>query len=121
MSDKSIKILKKIKISNYIYIIFIVISLMGFYANYSQKKYVYCNDKRAYKRAHNIRMIILIIALLIYIYYLEMKVIGKDKNASKEKTFIDNLNILAAFLFLIGGIIAIYLEYKGDEEIIITE
>ncbi len=115
------EILKKIKVSNYIYVIFLVISLIGFYANNNQKKYVYTYDKSYLKKAHNARMVILIIALIVYIYYLEVKVVGKRKNVSREESFIDNLNILAAILFLIGGIIAIYLEYKGNEEIIITE
>ncbi len=121
MNDSLGKMLNKVKISNYIYIIFIVISLIGFYANKNQKDYIFNNNKKSLKKAHNARMVILVIALLIYIYYLEIKVVGKRKNASREKAFIDNLNILAAILFLIGGIIAIYLEYKGNEEIIITE
>ena len=121
MNGSLYKMLKKVKISNYIYIIFIVISLIGFYANKKQKEYIFYDNKNSLKKAHTARMIILIIALLIYIYYLEIKIVGKDKQADKNKAFIDNLNIFAALLFLIGGIIALYLEYKGDEEIILTE
>jgi len=122
MNDSVSKMLKRVKISNYIYSIFIVISLIGFYANSNQKRYVYFKDKRYLKKAHNARMVILVIALLIYIYYLEVKLVNKDDDSdSKNNKFFSNLNIFAAILFLIGGIIALYLEYKGSEEIILTE
>lgn len=115
MSD----VLKRLKISDYIFGIFIVMSMLGFYANKKTRDKIYNLDNDGKKKAHYARLLILLIALGIYIYYLELKVDTRGKN--KNKTFLDNLSVLAAFLFVIGGLIALYNEYKGQNDIIITD
>ena len=117
MSSEIFETLKRIKISNYIYGIFIVVSLIGFYANKQQKEYTLSININGKKHSHNARLVILVIALIIYIYYLETRIKSKDRT----NAFFKHLDILSAILFLIGGLIALYLEIKGDEEIIITE
>ena len=117
MSREIFEALKKIKISNYIYAIFILVSLIGFYSNKEQKEYTLNININGKKHAHNARLVILVIALIIYIYYLETRIRSKDRT----NDFFRHLDILSGILFLIGGIIMLYLEIKGDEEIIITE
>ena len=122
MNNDVFKTLKAIKISNYIYGIFIFISFLGFYSNKKQKEYIYNKDLNGKRISHNIRTIILIIALLIYIYFLERSIKTKSKNKKETtKIFLQNLDIFAAIIFIIATLISIYTHLKGDEAIVITE
>ena len=113
--------LKALKIGDYIYALFILLSILGFYANKKEKNYLFNIDKNGKKKAHTTRIVILAVALLVYIYFLENRIQNKKNDETKAEKFLGNLDILSAILFLIGGIIALYTEYKGDEAAIITE
>lgn len=122
MNKKILNILKAIKVSDYLYAIFIVISFLGFYSNKKQRDYIYGKDENGKSTAHIIRLIILVIALLIYIYFLERSIKTKSKDKrEKNKMFLQNLDIFAGIIFVIGILISIYTHIKGDEAIIITE
>ena len=105
--------LKNLKISDYIFIIFIVISLSGIYADHKEKDELTNKDPKGKQKAHNIRLLALVVSLLIYIYFLNTRIKSKDKGVSK---FLNNLEILESILFIIGGLIFIYTEYKGADD-----
>lgn len=121
MSADILKRLKALKIGNYVYGIFVAISLLGFYANKKEKDYIFEIDENGAKKAHTARMIILIVAILVYIYFLENRISNRTEAETKTQKFLNNLDVLAAILFVIGAAISLYLEYRGDESAIITE
>lgn len=121
MSEEIIKRLRALKIGNYIYGIFVAISLLGFYANKKEKDYIFKIDEKGVKKAHISRLIILGVALLVYIYFLENRISNRREAETKTEKFLNNLDILAAILFVLGALVSLYLEYKGDESAIITE
>lgn len=110
--------LKELRISDYIFGILIVTSLVGIYADKKERDQYLNKDPEGHKKAHNTRLILLTVALLIYIYFLNTR-IKKSKNATNK--FLSHLDILATILFIIGGLIFLYDEYKGDEQEIIIE
>ncbi len=110
--------LKNLKISDYIFGIFIVTSLVGIYADKKERDQYLHKDDEGLKKAHNIRLVLLTIGVLVYIYFLETRI--KDRKNAVNK-FLSNLDILASILFVIGGLIFLYDEFKGDEQSIIIE
>ncbi len=110
--------LKSLKISDIIFIIFIIISISGIYANHLERNEEKHIDNKGKEKAHNIRLILLVVGLLIYLYFLQDKLRNKNDEVSE---FINNLDILASILFVIGGILFIYVEYKGEDDAIILE
>lgn len=115
--NNSKEILDNIKKGDIIFVIFICISISGIIANHYEKKYNLNLDNEGNKKAHNIRMVILTISLIIYIYFL----ITRIKKKINVSSFLNNLDILASILFVIGGAVFLYTESKGDEEEIILE
>ncbi len=118
MNDSIIKKLKELKISDIIFIIFIIVSISGIYANHLEKNEELGKDINGKEKAHNIRLILLVVGLLIYLYFLQSKVRNKNDAVSD---FVNNLDILASILFVIAGVIFIYVEYKGEDDAIILE
>ena len=117
MTEESIKRLKELKTGEIIFIIFIVISVCGIIANEYEKGYILSKNNNGKTISHYIRLAVLFIALLVYIYFLKTRI----EKTITTKTFLNNLDVLATILFVIGGIIFIYTEYKGDEEAIVIE
>ena len=94
------KILKTIQIENYVWILYLILIGLSFYANYEEEKY----------RCLNI--IIFSIALLVYLYFFYdnyKNVMERDINTSCSKAFYDDLNLLASTLILIAGAIFLYI------------
>ncbi len=118
MSSRILEKLKGLKISDIIFIIFIIISISGIYANHLERKELKGIDSKGKEKAKSIRIVLLIVGLLIYIYFLQDKIRNKDDEVSE---FINNLDILASILFVLGGILFIYVEYKGEDDAIILE
>lgn len=101
--------LSKIKLSNYLIIGFIIISIIFLIANKKEKDNLLNQTNKDDKLIHNLRIIALLLALIIYIIFLKTRY---DKY-KLEKSFINNLDILAAIIFIIAGSISLYIEYKN--------
>lgn len=116
-SKSNIEKFKELNVGEVIFVLFIIISIVGIIANELDKKSILNNNNSGKKTTYYIRLAILFISLLIYLYFLKATI----KKGITTKSFLNNLNILATILFVIGGIIFLYTEYKGDEEFIIIE
>ncbi len=117
MIDKNLKTFKELNIGEIIFIIFILLSIGGIIANELEKNFLLKKNSTGKKNAHYIRLAVLFISLLVYLYFLKTRI----KKAITVKSFLNNLEILATILFVIGGIIFLYVEYKGDEALIFIE
>ena len=96
--------LKNLEKENIVWIVYIIISVFAIVSNALEKRYYYFHslkDKNLYK---TINIIIFIVAIIIYLYFISLDVHSKERD--------HNLHLFAAFLFLIGGIIYLYIECK---------
>lgn len=108
--------LKQIKIENYIYVIYIGIIILSFYANHLEKQYLIYNDEEAKKKYRNILILIFLIAVLVYIYYTHDSYQGvKEPSSNAEIQKFNNLSFLASTLVLISGFIFLYIAYNDKD------
>ena len=106
------KILKTIQIENYVWILYLILIGLSFYANYEEEKYFKYDDLRAKEKYRCLNIIIFSIALLVYLYFFYdnyKTVMERDINTSCSKAFYDDLNLLASTLILIAGGIFLYI------------
>ena len=61
--------LNDIKIENYIWLIYIGIIILSWYANSKEKKYILYNDQKSKKEYQNLLIFIFIILIMIYYYF----------------------------------------------------
>ena len=109
--------LKTIQRENYVWYIYIFISIMAIVSNVFEKQFVLNHHKKDYKYFHYINLFIFLISLIIYGYfiYLNYKAYFKKKKAT-------NLyNLVASLLFFIAGFIYLYTCFNDsfEEEIAI--
>lgn len=117
--------LKEVQIEDYIWIIYIFLSIFAIVSNHYEKEYIKNHDKKAEKTFRTINTEIFIIIFIIYIYfvYVNYKHIKRlDPNTSSLKDIlISNAGFIAAVLFLVGGLINLLISiYGGNEDEFLT-
>jgi len=106
--------LRDIRVENFIWIIYLFISVSALISNYYESDYLKTNKKQDYRIFKRINITIFIVAFFIYLYFLYRNF----KNVSELKKTISNdkkvlfaqINVIAAILFLVGGILYLYTE-----------
>lgn len=117
MNDRLDK-LKDIEIENKIWIIYIGIIILSWYANSKEKKFLLYNDKKAKKEYQ--KVLILIFSILVIIYYYFAKdsydnLININEFDSDKKKYLLYLSFIASFLLLISGIIFLNIAIQDNQ------
>ncbi len=115
--------LNDIEKENYVWIVYIIIIILSYYANYKEKKYIIYNDLKSRDEYQN--LLIIIFATLVVIYYEFAKSSYYDLSSindtdSNKKIIFTYMSFIGSLLVLISGviflIIAIY-DYEIDIEL----
>ena len=111
MSEKE-EILKKIKVENFIWIIYLVIIGISFYSNSLEERYIKYNDLKAKRNYQKNIIIIFSIAVAVYIYffldnYKDVKNLKPWDSNRKKK--LNEASLFASTLVLISGLIFLYI------------
>jgi len=110
--------LRQLKIENFIWIIYIGIIIMSWYANNLEKNYFLYNDLESKEKYRKIMILIFSILLVVYLYFLkdsynDLKSIN-DGDRDKKKNLIV-LSFVASLLIVISGLIFLYIAYQDEE------
>lgn len=106
--DDRLEKLKRIKIENYVWVIYIGIIILSWYANYKEKNYLLYNDQKSKREYRN--LLILIFSFLIVVYFYFTKEGYEDiKNLniydSLRKRKLTYASFVGSVLILISGFI----------------
>lgn len=113
------EMLNELRIEDFIWIIYIFLSIFALISNYFEKQYDITGNKKSKKTFRKINTTIFTITFFIYIYfvYLNLKNLKRlDPNSSPLRILTANSNFIAASLFLIGGTIYLLTSIFGDPE-----
>ena len=100
--------LKRLKKEDFIWIIYFFIAAFAIFSNKLERDYVLNKNSVAYKKSKTINIILFLVAFFIYLYFVLLftqDLNNMEKNFNNEKYRNTFLQLIAALLFLIGGII----------------
>ena len=100
--------LKRLKNEDFIWIIYFFIAAFAIFSNKLERDYVLNNNNVAYKKSKTINIILFLVAFFIYLYFVLLftqDLNNMEKNFNNTKYRNTFLQLIAALLFLIGGII----------------
>ena len=107
------KRLKQIKIENYIWIIYLGIIILSYYANYFEKDFFLTKKVESKNTYRKLNTIVFISLIIIYTYF-EKEAINsfKETKKIKKQEEYDTLALIASTLVLISGFIFLYIILK---------
>lgn len=119
MDDKSLdKKLKELKIEDFIWLIYIGIIFISWYANNLERKYFVYNDLESKDKYRKTMIFIFSILIVVYFYFLKDSydnVKTMDHCESKEVKKLTFLSYVGSLLIFISGIIFLYIAIKDEE------
>lgn len=116
--DDRLKKLNDIKIENFIWIIYIGIIILSWYANSKEKNYLLYNDQRSKKEYQNLLIFIFTILVIVYYYFAKdshdsLKNIGPEDSDKKKGLLF--ASFIGSSLILISGIIFLGIAILDEE------
>ena len=114
--------LKETKIEDIIWIVYFFIIVANLYSNFLERDYIKTKNPRSKELFRNINKYVLIIAFLIYLYFVYTSygsIKNLKSNATEKKVFLTHLTLISAILFLIAGALNIFIQNNSvtDDEI----
>ena len=110
--------LKEIKINDFIFVVYIVISIAAIICNNIEEDNIK-NNKESTKVITSVRTAIIIVGILIYLYFVYTSYKNfknPDKNLSNKDKKANNYALLSSILFLIASIIVFYVNLLNTNE-----
>lgn len=117
MNDKLDR-LEDIKIENFVWIIYIGIIILSWYANSKETKFILCNDEKAKKEYQNIMILIFTILVIIYCYFTKDSyddLMNLNESDTEKKKILHLASFIGSFLVLISGFIFLGIVILDDE------
>lgn len=117
MNEKE-ELLEKIKIENWIWIVYIFLIGFSFYTNYLEEEYIIKNDCEAKEKYRRNMIIIFSIALIVYLYFFVDNlndVTNLSPCDNPKKVFLNKANLTASTLILIAGCIFLFIAIFDTE------
>ena len=116
--DDRLKKLNDIKVENFIWVIYIGIILLSWYANDKERKYLLYNDQRSKKEYQN--LLIFILSILVFVYYYFAKdsydsLQNINEDDSDKKKGLLSASFIGSVLILISGIIFLGIAILDEE------
>ena len=110
--------LQDIRIENYIWVIYIIIIFISWYANSKEKKFILYNDEVSRWEYQNLLVLIFSILLIIYYYFTKSSYDDLNEltiNDSNKKIILTYASFIASLLILISGMIFLTIAIMDEE------
>lgn len=110
--------LEDIKIENFVWIIYIGIIILSWYANSKETKFILYNDEKAKKEYQNLMILIFTILVIIYSYFTKDSyddLMNLNESDTEKKKILHLTSFIGSFLVLISGFIFLGIVIVDDE------
>ena len=110
--------IQRIHNEDLIWIIYIFVAVAALASDYFEENYLKTKDKKCKDTFHRINIIVLVIVFFVYIYFISLRLEDLQRinsKSTKKEVITSHIGFLSSLFFLIGGILAIYLELKSQE------
>lgn len=110
---RKLRLLKEEDIIWYIYYFIVTFAII---ANSFEEKYIDTKNLKDRQSGRNINIVLLIVAFIIYLYYVSIAIddikIAQSKNPRRQRVALERL--ITTLVFLVGGALSIYTELDDN-------
>lgn len=109
--------LKRLREEDLIWVIYFFIVIGALLSNHFEKQFLYTGDYTKQKKFKLINITIFCVAFFIYLYFVLLNfedIKNLKKEATKKEVLTSQVSLIAALLFLVGGIMQIFVGIFQD-------
>lgn len=107
--------LKQLQIEDFVWLIYIGIIFLSWYANDLERKYFIFNDHKSKEEYRKIMILIFSILIIVYAYFLFDSYKSLEGIQNKESARLNYISFIASLLIFISGILLLYIAYKDRD------
>ena len=110
--------LNDINTENHIWVIYIIIIFMSWYANDLEKKYFIYNNYECKNKYRSIMILIFSILLVVYLYFFKSSMDDVNElkiSDSLNKRKLTELSAMGSLFIVISGLIFLYIAYMDND------
>lgn len=110
--------LKKIQIEDFIWIVYLIIIGISFYANSVERDYFLNNNKQSKEKYRELEIIVFTLVVLICIYFAVdnyKDLVKLNESANSEAIIYSYLTFVGSLAALLAGVIFLYVAIKDTE------
>ena len=115
--DNFLSKLNLLKKEDFIWLVYYFVITASIVSNSFERHFIITNNKNSLNKVKKINTTILIIAFLIYLYFVTITIENFDllkENGTNKDIRIANERLIANILFLVAGAYAIYVDYDSN-------
>lgn len=115
--DVFLRKLNLLKKEDFIWLVYYFVITASLISNSFERNYVITNNQNSLNKVKKINTTILIIAFLIYLYFVTLTIENFDilkANGTNKDIRIANERLIANILFLVAGAYAIYVDFDSN-------
>lgn len=106
--------INRLKLEDVIWYIYIVLVILNLISNKYEARYVICNKLEDRNTFRTINIFVFTVALFIYAFFLIRNLkYNSNRNNDKTRWKINDLSLISSVIFLICGIVNLYIEIEG--------
>lgn len=109
------ELIKRLSFENYIWITFIVVSLIDIYGDELFKRSVTKNDSNAKSKAKNLFLLVALISIIVYVYFFYRNYTDYQKHCNKFY----EVRLFGSIFLLVGALCLVYFQLYNPEEIVL--
>lgn len=116
--NEKVELLKKLKIEDFIWAVYLIIIGLSFYSNSVERDYIITENNESKEKYRELNITIFLIAVLIYLYFTYdgyEGVMNLKPNSSEKKKSLTYLEFVGALLALLSGLIFLYCAYNDND------
>ncbi len=109
--------LQRLNTEDFIWVVYFFIALAAIISDVYERNFLITNNKNSQKKYKTINITIFVVALFIYVYFVFINyedINALKRDATKKEVLNQHLSLISALLFLVGGVIALYVELTGN-------
>lgn len=105
--------LQRLNNEDMIWVVYLFIAIAAIISDKFERDFILSKNTIAHKKFRTINVVVLTVALFIYIYFVFLNyedVATLKKEVTKKEVILSHASLIAALLFLVGGIITLFVE-----------
>lgn len=104
----------RLRLEDVIWYIYIALVVLNIISNKYEEKHAICNNIEDRNIFRSINIFVFTVALFIYAFFIIRNIkYNSNQNNDNKTSKLNNLSLISSVIFLIGGIINLYVEIDG--------